>query len=174
MIKERKDVDKKYKWDLSKIFPSDEEFYKAYSETEKLIKDFKKHEKTMIRSAEELYSTLCEYVLIDDRISLLWQYANLNFSTDTSNNSYQSLNAKVRDLAVRFGAVAWFVSPFILKLNEKTLDGWYTEYPDLLRFKRLIDKELRYKPHTLSDEEEKDCNCSCHKQHQCKNGEDNC
>ena len=42
-----------------------------------------------------------------------------------------------------------------MKLDRETIDAWFAECKELSRFSRFIEKELRYKPHTLSDEEEK-------------------
>lgn len=155
MFNDRKDIDPKYKWDLTKIFESEDAFYKEYARVEKLISAFKKNEKTITKSAAELYSALESYTEIDLNLAHLWQYASLNFSVDTSNNNYQALTAKVKNLYVSFGTASWFVSPYILKLDSETINTWFKEYPSLERFRRLIEKELRYKPHTLSDSEEK-------------------
>ena len=37
MVMERKDIDPKYKWDLSVIYKDDTAFYSDYAETEKMI-----------------------------------------------------------------------------------------------------------------------------------------
>ena len=54
MALERKDVDKKYKWDLSVIYATAEDFLSDFKKCEKLIKDFPRHEKTMLKDAEGL------------------------------------------------------------------------------------------------------------------------
>jgi hypothetical protein len=64
MALERKDVDKKYKWDLSVIYESKEAFFEDYKKAEKMIADFKKHEKTMTRDAESFYATLLSDAII--------------------------------------------------------------------------------------------------------------
>ena len=55
MALERKDVDKKYKWDLSVIYKDEAAFFEDYAKAEKMIKAFSAHEKTIISSAEGLY-----------------------------------------------------------------------------------------------------------------------
>ncbi len=151
---ERKDVDQKYKWDLSVIFSDVAAFNAEYQKAEKLIKDFSKHEKTMRNSAKELYNTLKDLTAIESVIERLWQYASLNFSVDTTDNASQALNARVRNLAVSLGSASWFVSPYMLKLDEKTVDKWFSELPELETFRRMITKTMREKPYTLSDEGE--------------------
>lgn len=149
---ERKDVEQKYKWDLSVIYKDEKAFYDEYARAEKLVEAFAAHEKTMCNSAKDFYSTLNDVTAIEAVIEKLWQYASLNFSVDTSNNNYQALNAKVKNLAVKAGTISWFVEPYMLRLDEKTVEAWFAECPELETFRRLVSKTMRRKPHTLSDE----------------------
>lgn len=152
MILERKDVDPKYKWDLSVIYKDEKAFFEDYSRCEKLIKEFGKHEKTMLASADGLYNAIRAMLDIEEIIEKLWQYASLNFSVETTNNAYQALDGRVRNLAVMAGTESWFVSPYLLRLDKDTLDSWFRECPKLETFRRMIEKNIRYKAHTLSDE----------------------
>ncbi len=152
MILERKDVDAKYKWDLSVIYKDERAFYDDYAKCEGMIKEFGKHEKTMLTSAEALYSALRAMADIEYIIELLWTYSSLNFNVETTNNAYQALEAKVRNLAVSAGMASWFVSPYLLRVDGDTLDRWFEECPKLESFRRTIEKSRRYKEHTLSDE----------------------
>ncbi len=152
---ERNEIDKKYKWDLSVIYKDDEAFAEDYAAAEKMIKAFSAHEKTMTKSARDFLLAYNDMTKIENLINRLWQYASLNFSLDTSNNKYQSLNAKVQNLAVSAGEASWFFTPYILKLEKATIDSWISECPELETYRRNIEKTLMEKPHTLSDECEK-------------------
>ena len=155
MILERSEVAPEYKWDLTKIYKTEDDFYSDYKLCEKKIASFSAHEKKMTASAENLLAALTDMVEIEELINKLWCYASLNFATDTSNNAYQALNGKVRSLAVSAGSASWFVTPYILKLDSKVVEGWFSECSELMRFERLIRKTLAQKPYTLSDEGEK-------------------
>ena len=152
MVLERREIDKKYKWDLSVIYKDEAAFNADYALAESKIKAFAKHEKTMMTSARALYETLAATVEIEAIIEKLWQYASLNFSVETNNNYFQALNTKVRNLAIAAGTASWFVSPYLLKLDEATVNSWFKECPELETFRRMIEKNMRNKPHTLSDE----------------------
>ena len=152
MALERKDVDKKYKWDLSAIYKDEAAFFEDYAKAEKMIKAFSKHEKTMLSGAEGLYNALKAMSDIEAIIEKLWQYASLNFSVETHNNAYQALDGRVRSLAVMAGTVSWFVSPYLLRVEKETLDGWFKEYPALESYRRTVELSVREKAHTLSDE----------------------
>ncbi len=152
---ERKDIEKEYKWDLSVLYADEAAFFEDYRVAEKMIKDFASREKTMCNSARDFYETLSALSAIERKIEFLWEYASLNFSVDTSNNSYQSLNAKVQNLVVSAGSASWFVNPYILKLDSALVDSWFAECPELSSYRRTVDKIMREKPYTLSDECEK-------------------
>ena len=151
-MKDRKDIPAKYKWDLSVIYADDKAFNADYAKVEKMIKEFPKHEKTMTKSAEGLYNCLRAMCDIEAIIEKLWSFASLNFSVDSSNNSFQALNGRVRSLAVQAGAASWFISPRLLALDTEVVNGWFNEYPALETFRRMIETTMRTKPYMLSDE----------------------
>ena len=148
----RKDIDAKYKWDLSVIYKDDAAFNADYALAAEKIEAFRAHQQTITSSAEALFAALSDMADVELLIEKLWHYASLGFSVDTSDNYFQALNTKVRNLAVSAGEASWFVTPFILKLERETIDAWFAEYPKLESFRRMIDKIMQEKEHTLSDE----------------------
>ncbi len=155
MTTERAGIPAKYKWDLSVIFPDQAAFAAAFAETEKLIADYPKHEKTMLTGPEALAAAFADHFVIDRRMGKLYEYAARNFDVDTSVNSWQAETAKVIDLNSRFAAASYFVSPYLLKLDAGKLEEWYKSYPELEKYRRTIEVEMRRKPYVLSDESEK-------------------
>ena len=152
MVRERKDIEAKYKWDLSAIYADDAAFDADYARAEEMVAVFRAHEKTMTAGAKEFLAALTDLVAMEGKIEKLWQYASLSFSVDTSDNRAQALNTKARNLAVAAGEASWFVTPFILKLDADTVNGWFAELPELAPFRRMVDKIMPEKEHTLSDE----------------------
>ena len=154
-MKDRKDIDQKYKWDLTKIYATEADFQADFDEAQALIKEFPRHEKEMCKSAAALLATLKDSVTLGEKINKLWSYSHLTFATDTSDNSAQAREGRVRTLAASADAASWFVSPYLLRLDENTVEEWYKEEPGLESYRRMIYKVMREKPHTLSDECEK-------------------
>ena len=152
---DRKDIDPKYKWDLTKIYPTEEDFKADFESVEAIVKTFPAHEKTMTESAQGLLAVLKDEAQLEYLISKLWTYAHLNFATDNANNLHQARVGRVRSLAVSASAAGWFVNPYILRLDEKTVEKWFEEEPGLETFRRTLHSIMRQKPHTLSDECEK-------------------
>ncbi len=149
---ERKEIDKKYKWDLSAIYESEKAFQNDYSECEKLIEAYSAHEKTINKSADELLAALSDMTLIERKIEKLWCYAHLAFCVDMSDNAAQGNSARIRDLAVKADSASWFVRPYIMRIDDKTLAKWQKEERGLGAYRRTIEKIIANKPYTLSDE----------------------
>ena len=155
MATDREKIDKKYKWDLTAIYPDSQAFEADFSAAEQQIKDYPRHEATMSKDAPGLYNALCDLVDMQGKIELLWQYAHLSYSLNTADNKAQSMMARVRSLAVSADSASWFVSPTLIRMDGDTVSRFCSEYPDLMRFSRMIDGAQREKPHTLSDDCEK-------------------
>ena len=151
----RADIPDKYKWDLSAIYENEELFYDDIKKAEQMIEDFAAHEKKMLSSANDLYLCLVDYHDTDRVLTKLYEYAARNFDLDISNNKYQAMTQRVLDLYKKFGAVSYFVTPAIISLDPSTLDAWFSDHQDLSKFRREIEREFRYKPHTLSEEGER-------------------
>ncbi len=152
---DRNTIDEKYKWDLTQIFKSTEEFEECYKKAETLIEDFKKYENIMGENAKKFYETINTYYEITRTLDKLYVYTNLLSDTDTSNNTYQSLKIKVSNLLDKWSKASFFVTPTILKKNEQEIEKYYIEEPKLKDYEIILKREFRYKEHTLSDEEEK-------------------
>ena len=142
----------KYEWDLTAIYADEDAFYVDFTRAEEMIAAFPAHESTMLNSAGEFYAALRARADLEEVIEKLWSYTFLRFAKNTADNASQSLNAKVRSLAVKADAATWFVSTYMLRLENDVLDAWFTECPELESFRRVITKNMKNKPHTLSDE----------------------
>ena len=97
-MKERKDIDKKYTWDLEKIYERTEQFDKDYSLVKDNIDELSKYEKNMMSSSINFYNTIKLSYEIERILNKLSVYTSLSFDLDTSNNECQELCEKVSNL----------------------------------------------------------------------------
>ena len=152
---DRNKIEEKYKWDLTKIFKTIEEFNNFYNETKKEITNFSQYENTMDNSAQTFYDTINDYYNISRKLDKLSVYTSLLFDEDTSNNSNQSLKLKISNLYDIWSKTCFFVIPTLLKKEYKDIEKYYKEVPKLKEYETIIKREFRYKEHTLTDKEEK-------------------
>ena len=155
MIKERKDIDAKYKWDLTAIYPTEADFDTDRARAEERIRAFAAYESSMNTRAEALYAALTEKQAISDLMSKLWQYASLAYAVDVADTEAQARQTRMRNLYVLRGEIFWFFTPRMMALDERTVEAWYRECPRLATFRRVIDGYLRFRPHALNDDGEK-------------------
>ena len=154
-MKDRKDIDKKYTWNLDVIYSDFECFDKDYNKAKKMIKRLKNYDKKMILDSDSFYETIKLYFDIDRIVSKLSVYTSLSFDLNTSNNNKQELCEKISNLRSDFNTNSYFIVPSILKLNSKTLKKFYKENIKLNDYKFYINEVYRYNKHILSDSEEK-------------------
>ena len=154
-MKERKDIDKKYTWDLEKIYERTEQFDKDYSLVKDNIDELSKYEKNMMSSSINFYNTIKLSYEIERILDKLSVYTSLSFDLDTSNNECQELCEKVSNLHSDYVKVSYFIVPSILKCDKDIIDKYYEEEPRLREYENCIKNIYRYKDHTLSDKEEK-------------------
>ena len=154
-MKDRKDIDNKYKWDLEVIYSSIENFEDDCDKVKELTKELSKYEENMIDSSDDFYKTISLSFEIERILDKLYSYTSLSFDLDTSNNECQELCEKIGNLHNDYVKVSYFIVPSILKCDKELLDRYYEEEPKLREYETSIKDIYRYKDHTLSDKEEK-------------------
>ena len=154
-MKERKDIDKQYTWDLEVIYSSSKEFEDDYNKVKDMIQELSKYENNMMDSNDNFYKTISLSFDIERIIDKLYSYTSLSFDLDTSNNECQELCEKISNLHSDYVKVSYFIVPGILKCDKELIDKYYEEEPKLKEYETSIKNIYRYKEHTLSDKEEK-------------------
>lgn len=152
---DREKIEQQYKWDLTQIFKTNEDFEQAIKEVKEEIKEFSKYETTMNTNATNFYNTIKNYFDITRKLEKIYVYTSLNFDTDTSNNKNQALKQTASNLFDEWSSASFFVTPNILKKDYQEIETYYKEEPQLLDYETILKREFRYKEHTLSDIEEK-------------------
>lgn len=151
----RSEIDDKYKWDLSSIYSSEEEFL---SELKKLKDDIKKVEKykdTMMKSGEDLYNLFKQTDELEMNLEKLFSYAHLHNDEDTSNNTYQKYYGLVINLNDEYSKISSFILPELMKYDYKKIEEFYKEYPKLKEYEFVLYDIYRLKKYNLDENTEK-------------------
>ena len=154
-MKDRKDIDEKYTWDLDVIYSSIEDFNKDYELVLSKINILKKYENTMMDNSDNFYNTIKLSFEIERLLDKLYCYANLSFDLDTSNNDKQELCDRVSNLRSNYSEVSYFIVPMILKYDYNVIEKYMEENNSIRDYEVSIKEIYRYKEHTLSDAEER-------------------
>ena len=154
-MKDRKDIDKKYTWDLEKIYSSIDDFDKDYKLAVGKIEELTKYEDNLTDSSNNMYEGIKLYFGAARIMEKLYMYAHLSFDLDTSNNKKQELTEKISNLYDMFSKNSYYFHTTIRKIDKEELDRYYKEEPGLHEYENYIKDIYRYKEHILSDEEER-------------------
>ena len=97
-IKQRNEIDSKYKWSLDLVYSTRESLEKDIKEVKEKTKELKKLEGHILDSDNNLLKALDLYMMISRINSKLYVYANMKFHEDTRVNEYQVLTVEIDNL----------------------------------------------------------------------------
>ena len=152
---ERSKIEEQYKWDLSNIYKTEEDYLKDIKKIEKELKGIKDIKKTMISSGENLYNAITFIYDITRKIEKVYTYAHLKYTEDISNSKSIELLDKAENLNIKFDQESSFFDPLLLSLDYKDIERMYKEYSKLKEYKIYLKKLFRFKKYMLSEQEEK-------------------
>ncbi|MCO6046501.1 oligoendopeptidase F [Aeoliella sp. ICT_H6.2] len=141
-------------WDLSTLFASDEEWETAFTKWQKQIQKYEKFRGTLGDGPAQLAKLLKFDSKFDQEGERIGTYAHLKTTEDSTNSTYQRMLGRFMNAASNAGQAASFIRPEILSLSAAKLKK-YLAAKELAHFKLSLERLVRYKPHTLTDNEEK-------------------
>ncbi len=150
----REEIDSKYKWDLSSMFPSDEAFEAGLEELKAYCPKLLAFKGKISTSAQ----ALLEFLQLEDQMNLLLykiiNYAERKSDEDTRVAKYQAYVANATSAYTQVGeATSWFAAE-LLAIPAESVEKFYAEAPALEFYRRKLNKILNQREHTLSAEEE--------------------
>lgn len=150
----REEIDNKYKWDLSSMFPSDEAFEAGLEELKAYCPKLLAFKGKISTSAQ----ALLEFLQLEDQMNLLLykiiNYAERKSDEDTRVAKYQAYVANATSAYTQVGeATSWFAAE-LLAIPAESVEKFYAEVPALEFYRRKLNKILNQREHTLSAEEE--------------------
>ena len=150
----REEIDSKYKWDLSSMFPSDEAFEAGLEELKTYCPKLLAFKGKISTSAQ----ALLEFLQLEDKMTLLLykiiNYAERKSDEDTRVAKYQAYVANATSAYTQVGeATSWFAAE-LLAIPAESVEKFYAEVPALEFYRRKLNKILNQREHTLSAEEE--------------------
>lgn len=151
----RSEIDDKYKWDLTLIYKTMEDFEKDYQKAKEKIEKVSSYKDKYLNNGKELYKLLKYDDDTSRLLDKLYSYAHLNYDADTLNEKYMTMTNKVSDLYSRYSVLSSFVVPGIIKLDKEKLNSFYKDEKGLEEYRFCLDDIYRFKKHTLDEEKEK-------------------
>jgi oligoendopeptidase F len=148
-------------WDLSDLFAShdDPRIMQTLEECEEEAKSFAETYRTTINvsggpDAAHLRTALERMEELQDALSRPNVYAMLLFSADTSKHEHRDLQQRVEQRSVTIGNMLLFFELEWLELPDEVAQP-LIDHPTLAPYRHYLQSSRRYKPHALSEPEEK-------------------
>ncbi len=152
-MKERNEIEEKYKWDLKSYFVSEQQWEKDFENLKKRLGEISKFE-GKLKEEKSIFDCLTLESQISQKIELLACYASLKSCEDQSNSKAQERLEKISSLGTKFSAESSFVDVEIGELENEFLEK-LKENKNYSHFSNVFYDIIRFKPHMLSKKEEK-------------------
>lgn len=146
----RNQIDEKFKWSITDLFESNDDWQSSYEKVENNLALFEKYKNNL--TVDNLYDCLKlrdEIMLLGEQVCV---YAGLRANEDSTNNFYQGLDSKSDRLITLMGSATSFIEPSILALPEDKLRSELNG--NLIEYKHYIEDILRSREHILSSDKE--------------------
>ncbi|TWT80991.1 Oligoendopeptidase F, plasmid [Planctomycetes bacterium CA13] len=150
----REEVNPDHCWDLSSLCESDLTWEAEFKKLDEQISTFETFRGRLSQSAETLAEALAFDSQFDRLAERVGTYAFLRTTEDQGDSASQAMKMRFQNLAVRAGQAASFIRPELLAIPEDHMTDLMADEliaPYRLQLQRLV----RYRPHTLSDNEER-------------------
>jgi len=154
MAKQRNEIEEKYTWDLTTIFPTDEAFEAELAQVSEEVKKAAGLAGHLLDSADSLLTTTKIQLDLMRRIEKLYSYAHMKNDQDTRVAKYQEYQAKGMTLYSDFGQSFAFYEPEFMAITEEQYQAFLAEQPALQLYQHYFDKLLKKKAHILTQREE--------------------
>lgn len=151
---ERSQVKIENTWDLTHLFASDAAWEKAFLAWQKKIPGYAKFKGKLKTGAKTIRQMLEFDRKLDLEADRIGQYAFLKTSEDQANSAYQRMKGRYIAAATKAGEAAAYIRPELLAIPEKKMNALLRS-AELTEWKLALERIIRYRPHTLTDNEEK-------------------
>ncbi|MED1918142.1 oligoendopeptidase F [Bacillus thuringiensis] len=153
-LPKRSDVPAEYKWRLEDMYPTDNDWEADVQKVKQLTEKIAAMKGSLATSGKQLLAVLTLQDELLKTLDQVYVYARMRRDEDNANSKYQGLTDKATSLSTQvYGSIS-YIQPEILAIPTEDLQTWIKEVEGLEHYRILLDEITRFKPHTLSSEEE--------------------
>ena len=153
-IPQRADIEDKYKWDLTDIYKTENDWEADFKKAQGLIEKAAGFAGKLADSSQTLFDCLemrSELSMICDSLN---QYARRSQDLDNRVSKYQMLTERAAMLTSKAAAAFSFVEPEILTIDDDHLKAMAGQFPKTDMYDLYIKDLIRSRPHIRSAEVE--------------------
>ena len=150
----RKEVPLADTWDLGSLYSTEAAWEADYNQLKTSVSEAEKYRGTLGIDAGSLLKALnwlFEKSLLAERVL---HYAFLCHAADGSDSANQRRRGMASQVQTAFAAAVSFIDPEIQAIDDTTIRQWI-QTPEFNDYRVMVEKLLRFKPHVLSENEER-------------------
>lgn len=152
---DRSEIKNEYKWNLESLYKTDEELEKDIEAFENGLPELAKYQGKLMESADSLYSYFKKKDELEILLTKIGNFISNKFNENNKDSKYQLLDGRLDGIYSKYGQAISFESPELLKYSKEDFIKFYNDKSELKLYDKYIDDILKFKPHTLSEHEEK-------------------
>ena len=153
--RDRSKISDEYKWDLTELYPSDQEWRAKKEKLGAQLPELRKFQGKLSSSPSQLADALETRSRFEKELGRLFSYAFMISDQDTRVSSYQGMRQEMIQLGSVLGTESAFLEPEILEIDGATIQRFLSQEPRLNVYRHYLEDIERQRTHTLSKEEEK-------------------
>ncbi len=153
--KERNEIDQKYKWNLTHLYPADKNWEDAKSRLMGEMVKIDSFKGKLTKSSADLLACLEFSSALDKEVSRLYVYAAMNSDQDTRDMKYMAMQQGLEQILSDYSTRTAFIEPELLSVDWNVIEGFLKEQKGLAVYKKDLFDLFKKKEHTLSEPEER-------------------
>jgi oligoendopeptidase F len=154
-IPDRADVPEKDKWDLAAMYVSTAAWEADFSKVEAKIDAGSAYKGRLAESGKTLLAAIQESESTGRVVAKVYVYAGMKSHVDQGNSAHAEMFSRAQTLSSAYGEMMSFFSPELMAIEPGRLEQMVEQTPGLEMYSHYLDEELRLRPFTLSQREEK-------------------
>ena len=151
----RDSIDAKYKWNLTDIYPSWDEWEKGMTQIEGLMNKIAGLKGTLTQGPEQLLHALKLNDEMGKLSYLIYKYPQFHRVINAADQQAGANMQRVGILFSKFGTATAWINPEMLTIPWETMKQWLDETPGLAPFRFGIEDLYRQQAHVLNEDKEK-------------------
>ncbi len=151
---ERSQIDTKYTWDLTALYPTDAAWSTARTDLAARIPSLATYRGKLGNSAADLLAGLEAYMNMQMTLDRLDAYASQRADEDARVSATGEMRDAAGQLGVKLRSTIAFVRPEIIALGPDKVHAFMAAEPRLQPYRQFLEDIVRFAPHTRSASEE--------------------
>jgi oligoendopeptidase F len=152
---ERSQIEEKYKWDLSDIYKSVEDWEKDFEWIKQYIPGYEKYAGRLNSSSTTLLQCLKFNDAMDKKLNWVRMYPSLNRDVDMNSEKYQTMWSRYQSLESEIEVARSYINPEIISISEERIKNFIAGNKELQIYEHFLNKLILKQKHTLpADQEE--------------------